>query len=210
MSTSIQSEARVPAKKSALTELRKEGYVPAVVYGYKTEATPISVKERDLLKTLSVTGRNGVIKLNVDGKDINVVLSEYQSGALKGEIRHADFLAINMTEELEVEVLVHLVGESAGLKAGGVLQQPNREITIKVKPSDIPETFDVDITELQIGEAITVADIRAKSKFEILNEDDHGLVLISAPRTEAEMEELESEASESAEPEVIGEKKEEV
>ena len=210
MSNTIQSEARVPAKKSALTELRKEGYVPAVVYGYKTEATPISVKERDLLKTLSVTGRNGVIKLNVDGKDINVVLSEYQSGALKGEIRHADFLAINMTEELEVEVLVHLVGESAGLKAGGVLQQPNREITIKVKPSDIPETFDVDITELQIGEAITVADIRAKSKFEILNEDDHGLVLISAPRTEAEMEELESEASESAEPEVIGEKKEEV
>ena len=209
MSNTIQSEARVPAKKSALTELRKEGYVPAVVYGYKTEATPISVKERDLLKTLSVTGRNGVIKLNVDGKDINVVLSEYQSGALKGEIRHADFLAINMTEELEVEVLVHLVGESAGLKAGGVLQQPNREITIKVKPSDIPETFDVDITELQIGEAITVADIRATSKFEILNEDDHGLVLISAPRTEAEMEELESEASESAEPEVIGEKKEE-
>lgn len=210
MSNTIQSEARVPAKKSALTELRKEGYVPAVVYGYKTEATPISVKERDLLKTLSVTGRNGVIKLNVDGKDINVVLSEYQSGALKGEIRHADFLAINMTEELEVEVLVHLVGESAGLKAGGVLQQPNREITIKVKPSDIPETFDIDITELQIGEAITVADIRATSKFEILNEDDHGLVLISAPRTEAEMEELESEASESAEPEVIGEKKEEV
>jgi len=209
MSTSIQSEARVPAKKSALTELRKEGYVPAVVYGYKTEATPISVKERDLLKTLSVTGRNGVIKLNVDGKDINVVLSEYQSGALKGEIRHADFLAINMTEELEVEVLVHLVGESAGLKAGGVLQQPNREVTIKVKPSDIPDTFDIDISELQIGEAITVADIRAKSKYEILNEDDHGLVLISSPRTEAEMEELESEASESAEPEVIGEKKEE-
>ena len=209
MSTSIQSEARVPAKKSALTELRKEGYVPSVVYGYKTEATPISVKERDLLKTLSEVGRNGVIKLNVDGKDINVVLSEYQSGALKGEIRHADFLAINMTEELEVEVLVHLVGESAGLKAGGVLQQPNREVKIKVKPTDIPETFDIDISELQIGESITVADIRAKAKFEILNEDDHGLVLISSPRTEAEMEELESEASETAEPEVIGEKKEE-
>ena len=62
---------------------------------------------------------------------------------------------------------------------------------IKVKPSDIPETFDVDISELQIGETITVADIRGKSKFEILNEDDYALVLISAPRTEAEMEALE-------------------
>ncbi len=208
MSTTIQSEARVPSKQSELTELRKEGYVPAVVYGYKTEATSISVKERELLKTLQVTGRNGVIKLNVDGKDINVVLNDYQSDALKGEIQHADFLAINMTEELEVDVPVHLVGESVGLKEGGVLQQPNREVTIKVKPSDIPDTFDIDISKLQIGETITVAEIRAKSKYEILNEDDHALVLISSPRTAAEMEELESDASESAEPEVIGEKKE--
>ena len=80
-------------------------------------------------------------------------------------------------------------------------------MTIKVKPSDIPETFDVDISELQIGETITVADIREKSKFEILNEDDHALVLISAPRTEAEMEALEGDAeATTAEPEVIGEK----
>jgi large subunit ribosomal protein L25 len=208
MSTTIQSEARVPSKQSVLTELRKEGYVPAVVYGYKTEATSISVKERDLLKTLQVTGRNGVIKLNIDGKDINVVLNDYQSDVLKGEIQHADFLAINMTEELEVEVSIHLVGESVGLKEGGVLQQPNREVTIKVKPSDIPETFDIDISNLQIGETITVAEIRANSKYEILNEDDHALVLISSPRTAAEMEELESDASESVEPEVIGEKKE--
>ncbi|AMQ08329.1 MULTISPECIES: 50S ribosomal protein L25/general stress protein Ctc [Sporosarcina] len=208
MSTTIQSEARVPSKQSALTGLRKEGYVPAVVYGYKTEATSISVKERDLLKTLQITGRNGVIKLNIDGKDLNVVLNDYQSDVLKGEIRHADFLAINMTEELEVDVTIHLIGESVGLKEGGVLQQPNREVTIKVKPSDIPETFDIDISKLQIGETITVAEIRANSKYEILNEDDHALVLISSPRTAAEMEELESEASESEEPEVIGEKKE--
>ena len=114
---------------------------------------------------------------------VNVVLNDYQEDAIKGEIRHADFLAINMTEELEVDVTVHLVGESVGEKEGGVLQQPNREVKIKVKPSDIPETFDVDISGLQIGETITVADIRAKSKFEILNEDDYALVLISAPRT---------------------------
>jgi len=208
MSTTIQSEARVPSKQSALTELRKEGNVPAVVYGYKTEATSISVKERELLKTLQITGRNGVIKLNVDGKDVNVVLNDYQSDVLKGQIKHADFLAINMTEELEVDVTIHLIGEAVGLKEGGVLQQPNREVTIKVKPSDIPETFDIDISKLQIGETITVAEIRANSKYEILNEDDHALVLISSPRTAAEMEELESEASESEEPEVIGENKE--
>jgi large subunit ribosomal protein L25 len=193
MSTTIQSEMRTSAKQSALTQLRKDGIVPAIVYGYNTEPASISVKERDLLKTLRVTGRNGVIKLNVDGKDINVVLNDYQTDAFKGQIRHADFLAINMTEELEVDVSVNLTGNSLGEKEGGTVQQPNREITIKVKPSEIPETFDVDISQLQIGETITIADIREKSQFEILNEDDYGLVLISAPRTQAEMEELEGD-----------------
>lgn len=210
MSTTIQSELREATKQSKLTELRKDGVVPSVVYGFKTEATPISVKERDLLNTLRETGRNGVMRLNVDGKELNVVLNDYQSDALKGTIVHADFLAINMTEELEVDVLVHLTGNSVGEKEGGVLQQPNREVTIKVKPSDIPETFDIDISDLKIGETITVADIREKSKYEILNEDDHALVLISAPRTEAELDALEGDAeAANAEPEVIGEKQDE-
>jgi large subunit ribosomal protein L25 len=188
MSTTIQSVIRETEQQSTLTQLRKGGFIPAVVYGYKTEPVSISVSERELIKTLRVTGRNGVIKLRVDGKDINVVLNDYQLDALKGDIRHADFLAINMTAELEVDVQVSLTGESVGEKTGGVLQQPNRELKIKVKPTDIPETFDIDISELQIGETITVADIRGKSKFEILNEDDYALVLISAPRTVAELE----------------------
>ena len=197
MSTAIQSEMRTTAKQSTLTQLRKNGIVPAVVYGYNTEATTISVKERDLLKTLRVTGRNGVIQLNVEGKPVNVVLHDYQSDPLKGHIHHVDFLAINMTEELEVDVSVNLVGASPGEKEGGTLQQPNREVTIKVKPSEIPETFDIDISQLQIGETITIADIREKSQYEILNDDDYALVLISAPRTQAEMDDLESETTET-------------
>lgn len=199
MSTAIQSEMRTTAKQSTLTQFRKNGIVPAVVYGYNTEATTISVKERDLLKTLRVTGRNGVIQLNVKGKPVNVVLHDYQSDPLKGHIHHADFLAINMTEELEVDVSVNLVGASPGEKEGGTLQQPNREVTIKVKPSEIPETFDIDISQLQIGETITIAAIREKSQYEILNDDDYALVLISAPRTQAEMDDLESETTETTE-----------
>lgn len=206
MSTAIQSKSREVKTRSALSALRNEGFIPSVVYGYKTESTPIAVSERDLLFTLRETGRNGVIKLNVDGKELNVVLNDYQADALKGDIRHADFLAINMTEELEVEVTVNLVGQSVGEKEGGTVQQPNFEVLIKVKPSDIPDAFDVDISKLEIGDSITVGDIRDKSKFEILNDDHHSLVLISAPRTEAEMEELEGDAETTdAEPEVIGE-----
>ena len=201
MSTAIQSKTRETKTRSALTALRNDGFIPSVVYGYNTENTPIAVKESDLLKTLREVGRNGVIKLELDGKKLNVVLNEFQEDALKGEIRHADFLSIDMAEELEVDVTVQLVGESVGEKEGGVVQQPNREVKIKVSPSDIPESFDVDISELQIGDTITVADVREKSKFEILNEDDHALVLISAPRSQAELEELDADTdATSAEP----------
>ncbi len=209
MSTNIQSETRVNEKKSTLTQLRAKGFVPAVVYGYKMEATSISVSESELLKTLRVTGRNGVMNLLLDGKKMNVVLNDYQTDPLKGHILHADFLAIDMAEELEVDVQVNLVGESIGEKSGGVLQQPNWELQIKVKPSDIPESFDVDISKMEIGDTLTVAEIREKSKYEILNEDDYALVTISAPRSEAELEALDEAAEDvSAEPEVIGEKEE--
>lgn len=203
MSTTIQSNLRETKQQSVLTQMRNEGTIPAVVYGYKTETTAISVKERDLLNTLREVGRNGVMKLSVNGEELNVVLSDYQEDPLKGKLLHADFLSINMTEELEVEVAIQLVGESIGEKEGGIVQQPNREVTIRVKPKDIPETFDLDVSELQIGETITVADIREKSKFDILNDDDHALVLISAPRTEEDEEAADESAS--AEPEVIGE-----
>jgi large subunit ribosomal protein L25 len=209
MSTTIQSEPRVKGQHSTITELRAAGFVPAVVYGYKTEATPISVNERDLLKTLRITGRNGVMKLQVDGNEVNVVLNDYQADPLKGTVLHADFLAINMTEELEVSVQINLVGESKGEKEGGIISQPNFELDIKVKPADIPESYDIDISDLEIGDTLTVADIREKSKYEILSEDDYALVTISAPRSEEELEALD-EATEdvSAEPEVIGEDKE--
>ncbi|MCG3086679.1 50S ribosomal protein L25/general stress protein Ctc [Sporosarcina cyprini] len=193
MSTAIQSKLREVKPKSTLTKLRKDGFIPSVVYGYQIESMPIAVKERDLMSTLREVGRNGVLKINVDGKDLNVVLGDYQEDALKGEIYHADFLAINMTEELEVNVTVHLVGESPGEKEGGVLQQPIREVTIKVKPSDIPESFDVDISNLQIGESITVKEIRESSNFELLNDDEEALVVISAPRAETDEDADDSE-----------------
>lgn len=209
MSTTIQSKSRIAENQSTLTELRATGNVPAVVYGYKTEARSIAVSERELIKTLRVTGRNGVMKLQLDDREVNVVLNDYQTDVLKGTITHADFLAIDMSEELEVSVQINLVGQSIGEKDGGVLQQPNWEIDIKVQPSDIPEQYDVDISELNIGDTLTVAEIRGKSKYEIVNEDDFALVTIGAPRTAEELEALDEVAEDTnAEPEVIGETEE--
>lgn len=210
MSTKMKAKKREQGTPhSTLTALRTAGEVPGVLYGYKTDALTVSVTESDLVKTLRETGRNGVISLDVEGKSFNVVLSDYQRDALKGNFKHVDFLAINMTEELEVATSVHLVGEAPGEKEGGTVTQPNREITIRVKPSDIPDAVEVDVSELAIGESLTVGDIRSKVSYEILDEDDFTLVAITAPRSQEELDELEDAAVEGAEPEVIGADEEE-
>lgn len=188
---------------STLTELRGKGDVPGIVYGYQAETTPLTVSEKELIKTLRESGRNGVINLEVDGKTYNVVMSDYQMDALKGNFKHVDFLAINMSDELEVIASVHTIGESPGEKEGGVLNQPNREVNIKVKPSDIPDSLEVDVSKLAIGDTLTVGDVRGTVSYEILDEDDFILVSVTAPRTQEEMDELD-EVAEGAEPEVVG------
>lgn len=191
MSTVVKTQKR---DKKENAKLRNSGFIPAIVYGFELESQSIAVNEKDFVKTLREVGRNGVIKLDVDGKSVNVVLSDYQMNILKGQMIHADFLAINMKEELEVNVAVNVTGDSVGVSEGGMLQQPNREITITVKPSDIPDSIDIDVSGMAIGDTLTVADVRDKVGYPISNDDDFTLVTVSAPRVEAETEETETES----------------
>ena len=191
MSTVLSVNKRETGHRSTLTQLRKGGAIPAVIYGYKLDSTPISISAKEFRQFVQKNGRNGVIPVELDGERVNVVVSEVQKCTLKDEVNHVDFLAINMTEELEVDVAVTLIGESVGVSEGGILMQPNLEVKIKVKPTDIPETLEIDITKLAIGESIMVADIRNQVDFDIVNEDDHILATIMAPTVSAEDEEVE-------------------
>lgn len=112
---------------------------------------------------------------------MNAVVSEIQQCSLKDEVNHIDFLAINMAEELEADVPIKLLGQSVGVSEGGILMQPNLELKVKVKPAELPESIDVDISSLKIGESLTVADIRDATSVEIISEDDYMLVTIVAP-----------------------------
>ncbi|MFJ7650246.1 50S ribosomal protein L25/general stress protein Ctc [Lysinibacillus sp. NPDC097279] len=198
MSTVLSVNKREAGHRSTLTQLRKGGAIPAVIYGYKLDSTPISISAKEFRQFVQKNGRNGVIPVELDGERVNVVVSEVQKCTLKDEVNHVDFLAINMSEELEVDVAVTLVGESVGVSEGGILMQPNLEVKIKVKPTDIPETLELDITKLAIGETIMVADIRDHVDFEIVNEDDHILVTVMAPTASTDDE---TEVEESVESE---------
>ncbi len=196
--------------RSDLKTLRNTGKVPAIVYGYGTKNTSVKVDEVEFIKVIREVGRNGVIELGVGSKTIKVMVSDYQFDPLKNQITHIDFLAINMTEERTVEVPVHLIGEAAGAKEGGVVEQPLFNLEVTATPDNIPEAIEVEISELAIGDTISVEDIKVSGDFTIENEATDSVVTVVAPTeepTEEEIEAMEGEAQ-TEEPEVVGEDKE--
>lgn len=174
-------------RRSFLSELRGNGEFPAVIYGNKNDSTAISLNSADFQKTIKKVGRNGIISLDVNGKAYNVMLSDYQKDPLKNEIFHADFLIVDLEAELNAQVRINLVGDSAGVKDGGVMQQSLHEVSVTAKPKEIPEALDVDVTELQVGQVITIGDIKKNYKITINHEDEEVLASILAPRQEEEI-----------------------
>ena len=196
--------------RSDLKTLRKIGKVPAIVYGYGTKNTSVKVDEVEFIKVIREVGRNGVIELGVGSKTIKVMVSDYQFDPLKNQITHIDFLAINMSEERTVEVPVQLTGEAVGAKEGGVVEQPLFDLEVTATPDNIPESIEIDISELDVNDSYSVADIKVSGDFTIENDPEESVVTVVPPTeepTEEEIEAMEGE-SETEEPEVVGEDKE--
>ena len=210
MSSTIQAIERKDFKKSALKSIRRNGDIPAVIYGAKMESKPVYVSSADLTKMIRTVGRNGVFSLAVGGSTHEVVLTDYQAD-IKKEIIHVDFLAVDKSSKINVNVRLVLVGEAAGVKDGGVLQQPLHEISITATPDQIPQQIEVDVTSLQVGETITIADIKIGSSYTIHHEDDEVVASILPPKQEEEINSGEQQAAghpeneEGRETEPIGE-----
>lgn len=197
MSNLLAVKERKEFKKSILHELRKEGYIPAVVYGRGEESKAISVKRTELFKTISEVGRNGVFSVKIDGNPRNVVLEDFQFDPIKKEIIHADFMYVNKSTELNAKVNVSLIGEASGVKEGGILQQSLHELNITAKPQDIPETIEVDVSTLKINDTIKVETIRDNyNKIHIRHEDDEAIAVVLPPTVEEEAELDENQNSE--------------
>ena len=184
MSTVLQATERTDKRRGTLTKIRKEGNVPAIVYGAKKENTSIYLSEAQLLKTIKDVGRNGVISLDVNGNTQNVIVTDYQVDPLKNSFIHVDFLAVDMSKEVTANVNVNLVGDAAGVKDGGVMQQSLFEVSIAAKPADIPPSIDIDVTNLQVADTITVADIKELGNFTVNHEEDEVIASILPPRQE--------------------------
>lgn len=197
----LEATLREDLTKSATKEIRNSGRVPAVIYGKEKDSESISVDSIELIKTVRDEGKNAIITLNVENnKSVDVMLHDYQIDPLKDELIHADFYIVNMAEEMDVEVALRLEGEAQGTKDGGVLQQPMYELQVRAKPGNIPEEIIVDITDLKIGDSISVSDITIKGNYEVLEDSDTTIATVLAPDTE----DVEEAPDENAEPKLVG------
>lgn len=204
MAIKLKANQRQNLKQSVTRDLRLAGDVPSVVYGKEDEPITVSVNSIELLKTVRDEGKNAIISLDIaNGETVDVMLHEYQIDPLKDELIHADFYVVNMSEEMDVEVPVHLEGEAAGSKEGGVLQQPLYELAIRAKPGDIPEEILINVSELNIGDSIQVSDLKAARNYDITEDDDTTIVSVTPPEEMPEEPDMENA---DAEPEVINEK----
>ena len=187
MSTVLHAKERKELRHSALRKIRENGNIPAIIYGAKVESKPVFISSADLTKTIRTVGRNGVISLDVDGSKHDVVLTDYQEDFIKNEIIHVDFLAVDKSSKINVEVRLVLVGDAAGVKDGGVLQQPVHQLSITSTPDNIPPQIEVDITNLQVGETVLVGDIPSAGAFTINHEDEEVVASILPPKQEEEI-----------------------
>lgn len=202
MSVSLQAKKRDNLSRGFTKQLRKEGKIPAVVYGKNQSPVTVSVDQVELLKTVRDEGRNAIISLNIEGGDtVEVMLHDYQADPVKDQIIHADFYAVDLSEEIDVHVPIRLEGEAIGVKEGGVLQQPLYEIEIRVKPREIPDDIVVDVTDLKIGDSISVADLPSSEQYEYLDDPETVIVSIVPPDT---ADDIAPATDEDIEPELVG------
>ena len=204
MSVSLEVTKREVRPRSLRNKLRHEGKVPAIVNGSQVDSTPIAVNAAELERLLRENGLNTVITMNLEGKKVNTLIKEFQSDTFTRALTHVEFISVDMNEETEVEAELTLVGDAAGVKAGGVLTQNLYSVVVSATPDKLPERIEVDVTGLEIGDALTVGDLEKNDDYTIVTEAEEQIVAV------AEAQELseDDENGEAAEPAVIGEDQE--
>ena len=211
----LEAQPRVPGTKNDARRVRREGKIPAVLYGAGKDAASLSVDPRQVLRILhSASGHKTIFDLSLNGDErTKAMIVDWQFEPIKGKLLHIDLKRIAMDQKLTVMVPIVLRGEAAGVKQqGGILEQVLREVEIQCLPGDIPASIEADVSELVFGKVLRVADLPHSEKFKILTDENQTVAHVItvkeevAPAPEAVAAEAGAVA---AEPEVIKKGKQE-
>ncbi len=186
----IEAAPREAGSSNEARRMRRARKLPAVVYGGGKESHTITLDPGEIVSILkSESGQNTIFKLKIaDGSEENVMIFDVQIDPIKRSLVHADLLRIAMDVTIEVSVPLLIVGEAAGVIEGGVLDHSLRELVITCLPADIPESIEVDVTDLEMNQSIKVEDIQVPANVTVVTEADRSVASVVPPVSEADLE----------------------
>ena len=203
----LEVQQRDTFGKQSARELRKEGGVPAVLYGRAQETVALQLDARTFRQFLRTYGENVIINMEVStGNTETVIIKEIQRHPVdKQKLIHADFIRISLDEPVTSAVPVVLVGNPPGIQEGGVLENPLRQVSLHCLPMQMPTNISIDVSHLDIGDAVHVSDLNLDEEVDILDEPDRIIATVSQPRIQLEEEITEAEDGEGEEEEATEE-----
>jgi len=182
--------------------LAPKGQLPAVVYGVGHDPVAVSLDKHEVDLLLLHGAASSLIELSIDGgKPVHTVIKDVQRDPMKGAVLHLDLWAVSMKKHISTVVPIHFVGDAAGVKTGGVLTHNLREVHVDSLPGDMPDSLEVDVSALEVGDSLHVSDLVAPHGVIITSPEDEIICSVIPPTKAVEEEEV----AEVAEPEVIGE-----
>jgi large subunit ribosomal protein L25 len=212
----VQAKPRDTRGKNEARRTRSSGLAPAVVYGGRGGAAPVSIDPKEVNRILhSKSGHNTIFNLELNGEVSPVMIVDWQDDPLKGSLLHVDLKRIDLSKRINVKVPVETSGDPRGVKQqGGLLELVTREIEIECLPDEIPESFVLDVSELMVGQSRRASEVALTGSMKLMSSPDAVIAHVIALRVEAEpaAEAAAAAPAPAAEPEVIkkGKKEEEV
>jgi large subunit ribosomal protein L25 len=198
MEQKLKAERRDGRGKGAARKIRAGGKVPAVVYGHGIDPIHVTIDSRELFHVLHTdAGMNVLVDMRVDGDHFLAMPREVQQDHLRGRFIHVDFLRIARDEKIAVDVPIHIVGESHGVKEGGVIEHHLWNLHVESFPQDVPAAIEADITRLGINESLKVSDLKIPGNLTVLTATEENVVSVVPPQVLKIEEEVPPEVAEA-------------
>ncbi len=204
----LEVQARERGGSADSRRLRADGYVPGVLYGAGKPAQAFTVHERALRDVLTGEhGTNAILDVSIGdgGTPHHAVLKDYQLHPIRKRLLHIDLQEVRLDVAIQSSVSIELIGESEGVKFGGVLTQVTREVTVEALPMNVPDKIELDISALEIGDFLRVSDLVVSADVVVLDDPEAVLASVIQPRVEEEPETVEAVEGEEGEEGVEGE-----
>jgi len=196
----LEADVRTTDGKGPARRMRRDGKVPAIFYGPKRTPTLITIDAKQFLQRISALEGSHLIRFNSPASEVAnkvALVKEAQYHPVTGAVLHADFYEVDMTAKLRLRVPLHFTGKAAGVALGGILQPVQRDVEVECLPADIPEFINVDVSALNIHDAVHISQLQPPAGVSVLYDSDATLVTVQPPTVE-EVKTGEAAATEAA------------